>query len=60
MKNICAMVLCWCDYSETNRWMLLRHNCRTISGLRKRLQTGLKAGDWIEWRIMDVIEEGKL
>ena len=60
MKNICAMVLCWCDYSETNRWMLLCHNCRTMSGLRKRLQAGLKTGDWIEWRIMEVIERGKL
>lgn len=60
MKNICAMVLSWCDYSETNRWMLLRHNSRTISGLRKRLNAGLKTGDWIDWRIMDVIERGKL
>lgn len=59
MKNICVMVLCWCDVSESNRWMLLQHNCRTMSGLRKRLQRGLN-GDWIEWRIMDVIEKGKL
>ena len=60
MKNICAMVLCWCDYSETNRWMLLHHKCRTRSGLRKRLQAGLRAGDWVKWRIVDVIEESKL
>ena len=60
MKNICAMVLCWCDYTELPRWVLLRHNCRTSSGLRKRLNVGLKAGDWVEWRIMNVVEEGKL
>ena len=60
MKNICAMVLCWCDVSESNHWMLLQHNCRTMSGLRKRLQAGLTSGDWITWRLVTVIEEGKL
>ena len=60
MKNICAMVLCWCDVSESNRWIILHHNCRTMNGLRKRLQARLKAGDWVKWRIMNVIEEGKL
>lgn len=50
------------DGSEmvSTHWMDLHHSCRSIEGLRRKLRRGCRNGEWTQWRIIEITEEGRL
>ena len=52
-----AQVLVWCQPLQCNRWIDLATKARTEAGLVKQLRKGVKAGEWIAWRIVRIERE---
>jgi hypothetical protein len=42
---------------EANEWVDLQTNCRTEAGLIRRLRAGVRAGEWLAWRIIRIERE---
>ena len=55
-----AMVLEWNKEAQQNLWLDVRHRCRSIESLKRRLRRGAKQGHWIGWRIITIEAEGWL
>lgn len=55
-----AMVLVPDKVAGRNSWMDLEHRCRSMSSLTKRLNKGLKEGDWTSWRIITIHSHSSL
>lgn len=52
-----AQVLVWCQSLQCNRWIDLATKARTKAGLVKQLRAGVKAGEWVAWRIIRIERE---
>lgn len=52
-----AMVLEFRKELGHSIWMDYFHNCRTLKGLTKRLKDHVKRGDYVAFRLMDIIIE---
>lgn len=56
--NLRAMVRLWDERSQISHWIDLRHRCRSVESLVKRLKRGVRQGHWIGWRIITIEAEG--
>ena len=52
-----AQVLVWSDLLQGNHWVDLATNARSEAGLMKQLRAGVRAGDWLGWRIVRIERE---
>jgi len=52
-----AQVLVWSDLLQGNHWVDVATKARTEAGLVKQLRAGVKAGEWLGWRIIRIERE---
>ena len=52
-----AQVLVWSDLLQGNHWIDRATNGRSEAKLVKELRAGVKAGEWLAWRIVRIEHE---
>lgn len=57
MKRLSAMVLVYEPMLLHSHWQDFVSRCRTNETLKKQLRAGVKSGEWVAWRTIQIDEQ---